>query len=83
MEKGKETIETPVVFCNQYGQVECHGCGAYSDIIYPVHLRNANGSWVSMCCRRCSGERPGMSIVKIDPPINTKTYKGPIRDVRI
>lgn len=48
-----EQVKVPEPHYNQYGQMECHRCGCYSDIIYPVHLRNENGSWVSLFCDRC------------------------------
>lgn len=75
-----KTKETQTLFRNQYGQIQCHKCGYYSDIIYPVHLRNVNESWVSMLCDRCRCGPPGSRVVQIDDPIDTKTYNGPIED---
>ena len=76
-----KTKETQTLFRNKYGQIECHKCGYYSDIIYPVHLQNSNGSWVSMLCGRCQGGPPGSRVVQVDDPIDTKTYDGHIKDM--
>lgn len=59
---------------NEYGQVQCHGCGIYSDLIYPVHLRNQHGSWVSLLCRRCQGGPPGSQVIRIGDPVDKNTY---------
>lgn len=76
-----EQTDQITLYRNIYGQIQCHKCGCYSDLIYPVHLRNANGSWISMLCHRCQSGPPGSRIEKIDDPVNPKTYDGPIRDV--
>ncbi len=78
-----KTKETQKLFCNQYGQIECHGCGSYSDIIYPVHQHNCNGAWVSMLCGHCRNKprRPGCYIDQIDDPVDKKTYCGPIENL--
>lgn len=75
-----KTNEKQVLFRNQYGQIQCHKCGFYSDIIYPVHLQNVNGLWVSMLCGLCQNGPPGSRVVQIDDPIDIETYEGPIED---
>ncbi len=77
-----QTQETQTLFRNRCGQIECHGCGYYSDIIYPVHYSNGNGSWVSMVCCYCQrkGGPPGSRVVKTDDPIDKKTYGGIIKE---
>lgn len=77
-----QTTETQTLYCNVYGQIECHGCGCYSDIIYPVHLQGTNSSWVSMLCSRCRDTDRVPRITQIDDPINKKTYKGPIENMK-
>lgn len=50
--------EIPEPKYNRYGQMWCHCCGCYSDIIYPVHLRNQNGRWISLLCDECVEAAP-------------------------
>ncbi len=60
---------------NVYGQMWCHRCDCYSDIIYPVYLRNENGCWVSLLCQRCTEAWPRRNVdrigepLKADPPV--------------
>jgi len=75
-----DTTEKRTLYRNAYGQVQCDRCGCYSDLIYPVHLRNQNGSWVSMLCHRCQGGPPGSRVERIDDPIDLKTYDGPVKE---
>lgn len=77
------TQEKRTLFENQYGQVQCHKCGCYSDLIYPVHLRSQNGSWVSMFCHHCytnTSPSPENEVIQVDDPIDLKTYEGPVKE---
>jgi hypothetical protein len=76
-----QTKETDTLFCNKYGQIQCHGCGCYSDLIYPVHVCGNTSSWVSMVCQECNNWPPGCRVVRVDDPIDLKVYGGPIVDV--
>lgn len=75
------TKETKTLYRNIYGQIRCDGCGCYSDLIYPVHVHNRNGAWISMVCDHCKTWPPGCYVDQIDDPIDQKTYKGLIEDV--
>lgn len=61
---------------NQYGQIQCHRCGCYSDIIYPAHLRNENGFWVSLLCMECVNAMP-RGRMRIDHIGDNLKAKGP------
>lgn len=74
------TEEKQTLYRNKDGQIRCHRCLGHSHVIYPVHLRNQNGSWVSMLCYGCRNGPPGSRVIQVDDPIDTKTYAGPIKD---
>ncbi len=71
--------EKITVYHNEFGQIKCHKCGYYSDIVYPVQLRNQNGSWTSHLCGRCTDGPPGSHVVSIGKQIDRKTYDGPVK----
>lgn len=48
-----KTEQVPEPEYNIYGQIQCHRCGCYGDLIYPVHQHNQNGRWCSLCCTGC------------------------------
>lgn len=71
--------EKATLFCNDYGQIWCCKCGCYSDIIYPVRLRNQYRSWTSNLCGHCTDGPPGSHVVSIGKQIDRKTYDGPVK----
>lgn len=71
---GELRMKGGAVILNDHGQIQCHRCGIYSDLIFPVHLRNQHGSWVSLLCHRCQDGPPGSQVVRIGDPVDKNTY---------
>lgn len=64
-----KTEHVPEPEYNCYGQMQCHRCGCYSDIIYPVHCRNENGRWISLLCTECVDAWPSRNIDRVGEPL--------------
>lgn len=67
-----DSVGVPEPEYNVYGQMQCHACGCYSDIICPVHLHNENGRWISLLCTLCEEAKPRRCVDRIGEPLKAK-----------